>query len=258
MALDTIRKAVGERVEGALEKVRGLKERVLGERGGNEPERGGEAGRSKEAGGVSSAQQAVEAAAGAVAQGTEKVIDKATELAQRANTALQDREPLDALTLLKRDHDMVAGLFDRLESREAQQQESREGLFAQLMYELDVHASAEEKLFYPRLKRGEEGRDLVAEALEEHRVMKQLLTELSAMAMDDAQWLARLRVLKEAVQQHVREEESKLFAQARDTIDEEERRNLGAQLLAAKKAQTQLSAEREAQPAAGAERRPLH
>lgn len=165
--------------------------------------------------------------------------------------APQEPDTTDVLLVLKRDHEQVAGLFERLESLEGPQREAREDLFAQILYELDVHASAEEKLFYPALREAGAG-DLIKEALDEHASMKQLLTELFTMAVDDPRWTDQVKALRQVVEHHVKEEEGEVFARARESFPEERRRELGAQVQAAKEAQTQLSQESDEEPSAAA------
>ena len=152
---------------------------------------------------------------------------------------------LDALQLLKKDHEMVSSMFTQIEALDSQS-EDKEGIFAQLKYELSTHALVEEKLFYPALARGrrkgddkeqkldkeelDERRDLINEANAEHALVKQLLSELTAMPMNTPEWKAKLTVLRENVEHHVDEEENELFDIAREVLDEEQLMKLGAQL----------------------------
>jgi len=61
----------------------------------------------------------------------------------------------------------------------------------------------------------------VYSALEEHRAAKMVLSDLTDAATDDPRWMARLKVLKELIEHHVEEEESRIFDIARRVIDDE-------------------------------------
>lgn len=141
---------------------------------------------------------------------------------------------MDAFTLLKNDHQKVAGLLEKLEGTTERALKTREELFTQLKSELDVHAEIEEKIFYPVLKKADETRDITLEAFEEHRLVKQLLGELAAEAKDDEQWTAKFTVLKENIEHHVEEEEGEMFKKARKVLSKAEIEELGTRLEKAK------------------------
>lgn len=138
---------------------------------------------------------------------------------------------MDAFELLKSDHEKVSQLFKETES--ATDREKRQ-LFARLKNELDVHAHIEEKVFYPALENTEEARDITLEAYEEHKVVKDLLAELSNNGTPNDEWDAKLTVLKENVEHHVEEEEGELFSKARQVLSAEEIERCGAEMEAEK------------------------
>jgi iron-sulfur cluster repair protein YtfE (RIC family) len=142
---------------------------------------------------------------------------------------------MDAFELLKQDHEKVSGIFEKLEPTTENAVKTREELFAKLKNELDIHARIEEQIFYPAIKQAEETHDITLEAFEEHRVVKRLLSELEAMPVDNEQWGAKLKVLKENVEHHVEEEEGEMFPSARKVLSEEQINDLGARMEAAKK-----------------------
>ncbi len=155
-------------------------------------------------------------------------IDEATVAGARIREAVQG-EP-DALGLLKKDHELVNGIFDQLDAIKGRQSDLREGLFAQLKYELGTHAAIEERLFYPEVRKAATGREKVMEAFQEHRIMKQLLAELAAMPLGGVEWDAKLTKLREDVQHHVQEEERDLFKLAHEVLDEKQLMALGRRL----------------------------
>ena len=141
---------------------------------------------------------------------------------------------MNAYDLLKEDHKKVFDIFEKLEPTTERALKTREELFSKLESELEVHSSIEEQIFYPALKQAAETRDIVLEAFEEHRVVKDLLKELASTAKDTEQWTAKLTVLKESVEHHVEEEESEMFKKAKKVLTDEQAEDLGARMQAAK------------------------
>jgi len=150
---------------------------------------------------------------------------------------------MNAFELLKTDHETVAGLLEKIDQTTERGVKTREELFARLKTELDVHAKIEELIFYPALETAEETRDITLEAYEEHRLVKQLLSELETMPKDDEKWTARFTVLKENVEHHVEEEEDELFKKARQVLSKEDIETLGIRLQEAKKEQKARAAQ---------------
>jgi len=144
---------------------------------------------------------------------------------------------MNAFTLLKEDHKKVGGILEKIDATTERGVKTREELFTQLKTELDIHAEIEETIFYPVLEKHDETRDITLEGIEEHRIVKELLAELDAMAKDDEVWTAKMSVLKENVEHHVEEEEGEMFPKARKALTEEEIETLGTRMEAAKKKQ---------------------
>jgi hemerythrin-like domain-containing protein len=142
---------------------------------------------------------------------------------------------MNAFEMLKKDHEKVAGIFEKLEKTTERGVKTREELFTQLKFELDIHAEIEETILYPALKEAEQTRDLTLESFEEHRLVKRLLMELEQMPKDNDQWAAKLKVLQENVEHHVEEEETELFPAARKVLSKEEMAEIGTQMMEAKK-----------------------
>ena len=138
---------------------------------------------------------------------------------------------MDPFKLLKKDHQTVSELFERVEAARGQ---AKSAAFKNLKNELDVHAHIEETILYPALEKAEESRDITLEAYEEHKVVKDLLAELAAGKPGD-EWNAKLTVLKENVDHHVDEEEGELFDKAKDVLTDEQLELLGDEMAAEKK-----------------------
>ena len=117
---------------------------------------------------------------------------------------------MDIYSLIKKDHQEVASLFRRLKAAEGFA-ETSEQLFAQIREELELHAHAEERVWYPALRQAEGTQELVEEALEDHALVQDLLDELAASRMDDETWTEKLEMLEEHVEDHIEEEEGGTF-----------------------------------------------
>jgi hypothetical protein len=141
---------------------------------------------------------------------------------------------MNAFELLKKDHKKVSDLFKQLEETTERAVKTREELFGKLKQELDVHARIEEQIFYPAIKEAEETHEITLEAIEEHNVVKQLLSELDSMPVDDERWTAKLTVLKENVEHHVEEEEGEMFKDAQKVLSAEQVEELGARMESSK------------------------
>ena len=141
---------------------------------------------------------------------------------------------MNAFALLKADHETVAGILKTIEETTERAVKGRDEQFARLKAELDLHALIEEEILYPALEKTEETHEITLEAYEEHRLVKQLLTELEAEPKDTEEWTAKFTVLKENIEHHVEEEEGEMFKKARKALSEEEIETLGEQLQAAK------------------------
>ena len=136
----------------------------------------------------------------------------------------------DAISLLKSDHEEVKKLFRKIEAEEDQ-----EAIFDKIKGALEVHATIEEEIFYPAVKkaRSEEVKDEVREAYEEHKQVKALLAAIAEISPDDDSYALKIEELKEDVEHHVKEEEGEMFPDARKYL-RGKLEDLGAQMQARK------------------------
>ena len=77
--------------------------------------------------------------------------------------------------------------------------------------ELTVHAQIEEEIFYPAVRKAIDDGDLMDEALVEHAGAKELISQLEAMDPEDELYDAKVTVLGEQIDHHVKEEEGEMF-----------------------------------------------
>ncbi|HEY8491318.1 MAG TPA: hemerythrin domain-containing protein [Dehalococcoidia bacterium] len=125
---------------------------------------------------------------------------------------------MNALDVLKQDHDKVKDLFRQYEQTEDPQQRGR--IARQVFQELEIHTKIEEEIFYPALR--EQGdthdKEMVAESFEEHHLVDTVIGDLRGLNPGDLDFNAKFHVLMENVQHHIQEEEQDLFPDARQRL----------------------------------------
>jgi hemerythrin superfamily protein len=156
----------------------------------------------------------------------------------------------DAIALLKADHATVKKMFEKEEKLTTQDGEKKQEILNQINAALQVHATIEEEIFYPAVKkaRSENVKDEVREAYEEHKQIKSLLAQISRITPSDETYDMKIKVLKEEVEHHVKDEEGEMFPDAKKFLGESRLIELGAQLEARKQ---QLEKNLAAKPASG-------
>jgi iron-sulfur cluster repair protein YtfE (RIC family) len=141
---------------------------------------------------------------------------------------------MNAIELLKKDHDVVDKLFQKVDATEESEHPK---IFEKIKAELDVHTHIEETIFYPVLI--EEGDkelvDITKEGIEEHRQAKMFLKEMANLADESDKFEPKLTVLMEDIKHHVMEEEGEMFKMVKEQFSEERLEELGKELEAEKK-----------------------
>ena len=142
---------------------------------------------------------------------------------------------MDAITLLKNDHKTVEALFKRFEKAGDNALAEKRAVVDQIIEELAIHAAIEEQLFYPVTRATvPETEAIVLESLEEHHIVKWVLSELDSMDPQDERFDAKVTVLIENVRHHVKEEEQEYFPKVRDELGRNALEDLGDAMVSAK------------------------
>jgi hemerythrin superfamily protein len=136
---------------------------------------------------------------------------------------------VNAIDLLEQQHREVEELFEEFEGAGERAKKTRERLCREISDALAIHAEIEEKLFYPESKQ-EDTEEMLREAVEEHLSMKRVLADLIEGDVEDDQFDARMKVLKEQVEHHVEEEEKELFPKVRKACSKDELEDLGERM----------------------------
>ena len=123
----------------------------------------------------------------------------------------------DATVLLMRDHNEVSKLFKQYKALSESKAEGsdRQALAEQICDMLTVHATAEEEIFYPAAREANVESDLLDEAEVEHASAKDLIAQIRALGPDDDLYDAKVTVLGEYIDHHVKEEENEMFPKCR-------------------------------------------
>lgn len=159
----------------------------------------------------------------------------ATPASTPRTRAAKPAEAPDAITLLTKDHEDVKKLFrkyDKLAKAEAAASE-REALAGQICSMLTVHTQIEEELLYPAAREVLPEADLIDEAAVEHASAKELIAQIQGMGADQDLYDAKVKVLGEYIDHHVKEEQDELFPKLRRRLDI---KAIGAQMQQRKQA----------------------
>jgi hemerythrin superfamily protein len=136
----------------------------------------------------------------------------------------------DAIAMLMADHKKVKKLFadfDKLKDEGSD--EDKAAIVDQICNELKIHTELEEEIFYPAVRKAIDDSDLMDEALVEHAGAKDLIAQLEGASPDDDLYDAKVTVLGEQIDHHVKEEEGDMFPKAKKAkVDTEA---LGATML---------------------------
>ena len=126
---------------------------------------------------------------------------------------------IDAVELLTKQHREVEDLFEQFEKAGDNAKDKKKKLADEICNALTMHTMIEEEIFYPATRaageESEETEDMVDEAIVEHASAKDLIQQLQEMNPEDDLYDAKVKVLSEQIEHHVKEEEEEMFEKAR-------------------------------------------
>jgi len=132
--------------------------------------------------------------------------------------------PQQLFNLLKKDHRQVEQMMKQIL---AATEEDRQELFVALKEALNEHLQIEEKHFYPKLKQIKEMKELVQDALNEHKEAKDHLLELEEMDVEASEWQNIFKTMQEGILHHVQDEEKKVFPKCTQLMEERQLTEIG-------------------------------
>ena len=125
----------------------------------------------------------------------------------------------DAIALLTEDHKLVKQMFKEFEKLMQSDRggDKKSALVGKICKALSVHAQVEEEIFYPAVRASIDDDDLMDEADVEHAGAKDLIAQLQGMSPDEDHYDAKVTVLGENIDHHVKEEQEEMFPKAKKT-----------------------------------------
>lgn len=157
-----------------------------------------------------------------------------------AVTQTSDKQDMDIRDLIRLDHNKTNTIFTEIGATNDPQKIQE--YFGQLYKDLNAHAIAEEQVVYPKV-RGFYGNDNTQELYDEQAEMKQMLDEIKSMSPSAPEFKDKVKQLMDIVGDHIRQEESTMFAAIGNNLSEQEREQLSTEFKAAKsKIQDEMAA----------------
>jgi hypothetical protein len=136
---------------------------------------------------------------------------------------------MDCIELLKNQHDEVEELFKKYEGLTDRAVKGKLELFEKIADRLAAHSEIEEKIFYPGVKT-DDTEDMLLESVEEHLSVKRVIADLLEIDATDENFDAKMKVLHELVEHHVKEEEHDLFKKVKKEVEKEKLEEMGLQM----------------------------
>ncbi len=139
---------------------------------------------------------------------------------------------MNALELLKEDHQMAIRLIEELEAADNRvgTDPTQTETFNQLQQALKLHTRMEEEIFYPALETFDDTQDLAEEAYKEHDKVDRLLIRLSSQAPNEEEFQETLAELRSNLEHHIEEEENEMFPQAEELLGQRHLEEMGRQM----------------------------
>lgn len=157
-----------------------------------------------------------------------------------AVTQSSDKQDMDIRDLIRLDHNKTNTIFTEIGATDDPQKIQE--YFGQLYKDLTVHAIAEEQVVYPKV-RDFYGNDNTQELYDEQAEMKRMLDEIKSMSPSAPEFKDKVKQLMDVVGDHIRQEESTMFAAIGNNLSEEQREQLSTKFKAAKsKIQDEMAA----------------
>lgn len=139
----------------------------------------------------------------------------------------------DVIDLVLRDHRAIDQLFDELQAAKVPTDQTK--LFGQVKDELERHASAEEKVLYPRVRKEvPEGQEEAKDAIEEHDQIRDSVKEVEEHEAGSELFTLAVTQLIATTKHHVGVEEEELLPDFLANSELNEREELGGRFEEAK------------------------
>ncbi len=129
--------------------------------------------------------------------------------------------------ILKDDHDRIKELLQELMAISQDNAEDRHRIIQDIRDELIPHSRAEEAVFYNALRAIDAGKGEAFHGYQEHLMAETLLRTLQIMDTIGADWRKTCEKLRNALEHHIQEEETEIFAIAKANLTHQEAEMIG-------------------------------
>lgn len=126
----------------------------------------------------------------------------------------------DAIALLIADHREASDIFEEFDNLSDRAKASKKKLADKVCKALKIHTMIEEEIFYPAIRAALKDKDMqdkLDEAVVEHAAAKDLIRQIEEMDADEDLYDAKVKVLSEEIEHHVKEEEEEMFPEVKKT-----------------------------------------
>ena len=142
-----------------------------------------------------------------------------------------EKKDMNIQDLIRADHAKVNTLFTQL--LQSDDPQKIQEYFGQIYKDLMAHSEAEEQVVYPAVKPFY-GEGDTKELYDEQAQLKQMLDETKAMNPSTSAFKDKIRQIMEVVGDHIRQEESTMFAAIRDNMSSAQSEQLSTQFKSVK------------------------
>lgn len=133
--------------------------------------------------------------------------------------------------VLRHEHHVIRAYLKKIHDLGARKPVTRQRYFLQLQTLLIAHAAAEEEVFYAPLREHGSTDSLSRQGRVEHDLAGSLMEVIAGLEPSDPDWCAYFAVFRQAVEQHIHQEEKELFKKAQKVLDTETEDRMGEEML---------------------------
>jgi hemerythrin-like domain-containing protein len=137
----------------------------------------------------------------------------------------------DIIDIIVHDHLEIKALYKMLQDPKVQMHKKRTA-FSTLSVLLHNHNQAEEQSLYQALKDASILKVETLKGIKEHKMIAQLTDEIRTISNDDDLWAAKIGIIAEFIERHLKQEENELFKNAKKEFDIEKRKQIGSKYIA--------------------------
>lgn len=137
---------------------------------------------------------------------------------------------MDIIQMLKDEHKKLITIMDGIEAVGENQNEKYDNLFQSFKKIFRSHDDAEDKVFYPALRKHNKAVKLVLKSYQAHHMVEIGILELRLVPYNSESWLPKFEIVRDSILTHIKEEEEKLFPMAIELLSKAQLNELGVEL----------------------------